>query len=1113
MQRFGMKRSKQGGIDRKINVLKKIAIILVCFGIGTALSCLHVYAEEVVESPESSAVGNNDFSGVLETEDQISPSPLLETVTESAAEAEISVSLSERNLSGFVASTTECDEDSAEDQGTVGSVDSVRMEETTAENNRISEPDEAAQRANLTPEPDVAVQSTESEITAQSLAGFQDVNIGTDAMTNTGTDMEVCSDSVLRDSASETESEENSGEAMLQPLTVADGENTTVESPANDSDPDGGEAETRKQKLEQEYNPADAVNSGIRPQTYGAKGDNEADDTEAFNEAVSHLSAEQNTIYIPAGMYRLNVAKSFLLRSNTNFVMDKDAKLFVIPNGQQNYRLLCLNRISNVRIYGGQIYGDRYTHTGTAGEWGHGISVLDSSNIMINGVQVYDCWGDGIYLGTNTDDAVDSGCTNIVIQNCILSNNRRNDLSIVCADNVTVVNCVFNNANGTDPMTGIDIETNNDANPNEHIVIDNCSFDGNAKGSVWIVRAANDVQINNSRLNGTFVNFAGTNVTLSNTVVNGEADCRYGIKLTNGSKINDGGTADDQIVIDYHPSESDIYGTSDKESIVHKYNADTKNTIGIKSVRDDTYGTVLRFKRTNTGTHDAGIRLNLSDLTKGAFSRMVSGRKYRIEYTVRGCGNWAINSNQLGFYWINPDSLRFSTGMVTYKAGGAANGQIWFYSLDKEEDQWMDIGEIRLRDLEYTGISRQEDETYVYAKEGNIDTSRNGFFQNSSDNSWLYFDKGEQATDYCGTAKNGNELWYVTNGVRDAAYTGMAEDDRGWCYFTDGREDKYYTGFGTLAGTGTEEDGAWYYYRGRIAYRMTGAVKTDDGWAYVSDGRRQDYYSGLASGAGRSFLFKDGKVDVDYSGEASDNRGSWYIENGEVAHSINGMIKIGDLWRYVVGGKIDLNYTGVARNKDIETPGEWIYFSNGAPDDSFTGVAMAFGNRYYFKNGRLNNIYTGTASDGNNIWYISAGMPAVSTTGMVTSGNEVLYIRHGKVMTGFTGMALDSKSVWRYFENGKLVNDYTGIASNLNGWWYYSNGVIQRNYTGKAGDVRGIWYFVHGRIAYSITGIMKIDGCWRYIVRGRVLMDYTGTVKIGNMWYYFQNGDLVSQTV
>ena len=1131
--------SEQRKTDEKINIkkkiLKKVALIPVCIGIGTAVPCMNAHAEgeaagqEIFASAEQTASsgesGNAEQSNSSQTSETIAAT---DTVTvNSIQSADDTSSGGNSSKTGATAKTDVSGQETGSaaeaviEAGAGADTDTSTKADTdsdsgtsTAGNTGASSGDSASDQTSTVDDENGTAESSRVESASKKSTGEV-------AAAENSTEEAAAADNTAAESTEEEAAEE--GDAASEESADESAEESTEESAeesvTEDSDSGSKSSSDSDASATQEYNPEDAANNGIRPQTYGARGDNEADDTAAFNEAVSHLSEEQNTIYIPAGTYRINAAASISLRSNINFVMDKDAKLVVIPNGGKSYKLLRLDTISNVRIYGGQLYGDRYGHTGTSGEWGHGICVLDSSDVTIDGVRIYDCWGDGIYLGTNIEDPTDpkaktSGCKEIVIRNCVLSNNRRNDLSIVSADNVTIQNCSFNNANGTDPMAGIDIETNNSDNPNEHIIIDSCSFDGNAKGSILIETAADDVQINNSTLNGTFINFAGTNVKLSNTVINGRAHCRYGIVLSDGSKINDGGTADDTTVVDYHPSLEDIYGSDDKKSIVHKYYTDKENTIEIKSAEDEAYGTVLRFKRTSSGTHEAGILLDLAEITHGAFRKMVPGRTYRIEYAVRGNGNWAFNSNQLNFYWINPESSQdFTTCMVTYTAGRADSGKIWFYCMDEVYEKWLDIGEIWLKDLDYTGISKQEDGSYVYAKNGDIETGMTGFRKSPDDSNWWYFVEGKFDTGYCGAAKNGNELWYVTNGIHDTSYTGTGKDSRGWCYFTDGSVNPDYTGFGAVSGTGTDEDGTWYYYRGRIAYRVTGAVKTGSDWEYVSKGKKQDSYSGLAGGAGRSFLFKDGKVDTAFTGEASDDRGSWYIVNGEVAHSVSGMVKIGDLWRYVLRGKIETDYTGMVRNRDTEIPDAWCYFTNGAPDDSYTGVVMAFGRRYYFKNGRLDGSYTGTASDGKNTWYIIAGSPASSVTGAVASGSDVLYIRHGKVETGFTGMALDQNGVWRYFRNGKLVEDYTGIASNPYGFWYFSDGSVDQVYSGEAIDERGTWYFVHGRIAYGFTGIAKIGENWRYVVRGRVMTNYTGPVKYRNGWFYFRDGLLTEEKV
>lgn len=416
----------------------------------------------------------------------------------------------------------------------------------------------------------------------------------------------------------------------------------------------------------------------------------EDDDTKAFNEAIKNLGGDCDTVYIPAGTYKIDAEKGIRLKSNMNFVMSPDAVIKTIGNSGKYYNIIYANNISNVTISGGKIIGERQEHGGTSGEWGMGVGIYDGTNISITDIDISQCWGDGIYLGSNHEGDPNAGCEQITITNCNVHNNRRNNLSIVCADGVTVDSCRFNDAGGTLPEFGIDIETNNAKNPCEHITISNSTFDGNGQGSMGIITAANDINISGCTLNGDFVNYAGTNVTISDSTVNGEMNARIGILLTDGSRINDGGDEEDILIASF---------SADKGPYtLGKYGIDDSNLIsgGMIEDSDSPSGKALCLERLSEGTKEAGYYLKFSELTETDSSVLQQGATYRFEYVVKGSGQWGIKTDQTGWYPCVPMSDKFSTGIVTYKAGSANSCRLMLYAVDKTKGMYLEIDSIKI---------------------------------------------------------------------------------------------------------------------------------------------------------------------------------------------------------------------------------------------------------------------------------------------------------------------------------------------------------------------------------------------------------------------------------
>ena len=176
-------------------------------------------------------------------------------------------------------------------------------------------------------------------------------------------------------------------------------------------------------------------------------------------------------------------SKGLVLTSNSNIIFEKGSRLVMKPNSLQNYEILKLQEVQNVSLFSPNIIGDRYKHIGTLGEWGFGISIKGSQNINIYKAVIKNCWGDGIYLGSY-DKLVN---TAILIQDCFLDNNRRNGISIISGINVEINNCLLSNTNGTLPMSGIDIEPNNNSEFLENIKISNTVTFNNAQNGILIV--------------------------------------------------------------------------------------------------------------------------------------------------------------------------------------------------------------------------------------------------------------------------------------------------------------------------------------------------------------------------------------------------------------------------------------------------------------------------------------------------------------------------------------------------------------------------------------------------------------------------------------------------
>ena len=183
-------------------------------------------------------------------------------------------------------------------------------------------------------------------------------------------------------------------------------------------------------------------------------------------------SSINNKIVIGKGYYQVTAYKNgdicLPIYSKAEMVIDDEIKL--TPNDFRNYYIIQASG-ENIKIHGkGTIIGDKHTHTGESGEWGMGIDVENAHHVLISGLTIKDCWGDCIYVGSESTD--------VRIENCRLDHGRRQGISITSANGVSIKNCVITNVNGTAPEYAIDIEPNKGERVDnvvvEHVMANRC---------------------------------------------------------------------------------------------------------------------------------------------------------------------------------------------------------------------------------------------------------------------------------------------------------------------------------------------------------------------------------------------------------------------------------------------------------------------------------------------------------------------------------------------------------------------------------------------------------------------------------------------------------------
>jgi|GEM_PF-3188576 len=249
----------------------------------------------------------------------------------------------------------------------------------------------------------------------------------------------------------------------------------------------------------------------VSPEQFGAVGDGLRDDTAALQLCLDRAPAgalvrlRRGAVYMVDTNARPTWARfgGLKLRSGQSLELN-GAELRAIPAGEGQGAVVQAYRQSNWRIKGpGKITGERSRHRGTAGEWGMGIAAFASNNWSIDsGVEVTNCWGDGIYVGAAGPGTF---CESFTINGVRISNCRRNGISIVAGRNGRIRTADISDINGIAPKGGIDLEPDNKAHPNRSIEINGARIHGDLEVGIYttvanenVVISDVDIEANNS---------------------------------------------------------------------------------------------------------------------------------------------------------------------------------------------------------------------------------------------------------------------------------------------------------------------------------------------------------------------------------------------------------------------------------------------------------------------------------------------------------------------------------------------------------------------------------------------------------------------------------------
>lgn len=193
--------------------------------------------------------------------------------------------------------------------------------------------------------------------------------------------------------------------------------------------------------------------STILTKQFGILGDGLTDETSRlqsfFDYGTSNYVINSNDILVDG-----NIS----LGSNSNIVFNEGCKITRKTNSLSTYFMFLVDNKHDINIVNAHLVGDRETHTGSSGEWGHGINIVCSSNIKIDNALIEQTWGDGIYIGLYSPSGNYNSVNNVTVTNSHINRCSRNGISICSGSNISVTNCLVEHTDRTWPKSGIDVE-------------------------------------------------------------------------------------------------------------------------------------------------------------------------------------------------------------------------------------------------------------------------------------------------------------------------------------------------------------------------------------------------------------------------------------------------------------------------------------------------------------------------------------------------------------------------------------------------------------------------------------------------------------------------------
>ncbi len=258
--------------------------------------------------------------------------------------------------------------------------------------------------------------------------------------------------------------------------------------------------------------------------------------TDGINEALVWAKAQgYTTVKFDKGTYMVQcnwrnryIAPTDGILVPSGLTLDLGGSTFKMePNSYPEYTIFGIVNANDVTIKNGTLIGDLDNHvfapssTSPTHEFGFGVCISASRNVVIRDLKISKTTGDGIIVEGSYSTLADGGSvsTKVRLLDNEIFNCRRQGISVIGMRDSEIAGNEIYGIKGADPQYGIDIEKELDYIVDKLKIHDNVIYD--CSGGAISCHSGTDYEVYNNVCSGNVLTVYSTNIKLySNTIKN-----------------------------------------------------------------------------------------------------------------------------------------------------------------------------------------------------------------------------------------------------------------------------------------------------------------------------------------------------------------------------------------------------------------------------------------------------------------------------------------------------------------------------------------------------------------------------------------------------------------